>query len=343
MAKWKSKIMGKVFTEKKPDFNENGGQPNNQNGFFRNVVPPNNSQAINNEKNGFHEIKNVQVTSSYVIPLQEQLNPLHQNIPPQPSYYQQPVIPKMDTMALVTMRNSFKIPKAISFEIRIEKLKQLFLIFLSSIFMTITSTFIAFYFKQVYLQYTPHPAIMIPLLIISTTIALVNLVDFFALKKSVNLYIDKTLQGSLIPPNFIISNYRKIHGRIIILNWLFTFCYITLGISTGIMFLISGQKLTFLVQSWTVTVPDLYKDATTIAIVLGIILILHMLAIVLFKKRKSNILSHYGYEIINPNDLEAYKKKINRICLIITLSFLAIIFFAIAIPIWIVRKRKQKL
>jgi len=67
-----------------------------------------------------------------------------------------------------------------------------------------------------------------------------------------------------------------------------------------------------------------------------------MMSIILFKKRKNNIVSYYGYEIVSPNDLEAYKKKINRICLIIFISFLAIIFFAIAIPILVIKRRKKK-
>jgi len=86
----------------------------------------------------------------------------------------------------------------------------------------------------------------------------------------------------------------------------------------------------------------LKTEAITLSVILGLLFFFHMMSIILFKKRKNNIVSYYGYEIVSPNDLEAYKKKINRICLIIFISFLAIIFFAIAIPILVIKRRKKK-
>lgn len=74
-------------------------------------------------------------------------------------------------------------------------------------------------------------------------------------------------------------------------------------------------------------------EAVTLSVILAILLFIHMMNFVFFKRRKTNIISYYGYEVVSPGDLEIYKKKINRICMIITICFLAIIFFAIVIPI----------
>lgn len=346
MAKWKAKLAAKLLNSKKDDSQEQK-KPND---YFHNIVPPITSSLDSPAKNNFenqrvHNIKDVQVTSSFVIPLNERAK--QQSYPETNNDFfqqEQNIInePKIDTMALVSFRNNFKIPKAISFEIRIEKLKQLLMSLLSLIVIGICSTFIGFYFSSLQLNYIPHPVLTIPLVIFSLMILAVNLVDFVNLKKEVNLYIEKTLKGSLMPPNFIIRNYRKIHGRLIIFNWLFTFCYILIGLITLLMYLISGQKLTFLVQAWTVQVPNLKTEAVTLSIVLGVLFFIHMMSIVFFRKRKGNIISYYGYEVVSPSDLEIYKKKINRICMIITISFLAIIFFAIAIPILVVRRRKKK-
>lgn len=343
MAKWKTKLTEKVFNSKKPDSHES----QKQNDYFHNIVPPitNNLDRTNTsgDYQKIHDVKNVQVTSSFVIPLNEKTKQIH--FPENNNLLQQePTINenKMDTMALISFKNNFKIPKAISFEIRIEKLKQLLMSLLSLIVIATCSTFIGFYFSKLNLNYIPHPVLTIPLVIFSLMILAVNLVDFMTLKKEVNLYIEKTLKGSLMPPSFIIRNYRKIHGRLIIFNWLFSFCYILIGLITLIMYLISGQKLTFLVQAWTVTVPDLKTEAITLSILLGVLFFIHMMSIVFFKKRKGNVISYYGYEVVSPTDLEVYKKKINRICMIITISFFAIIFFAIAIPILVVRRRKKK-
>lgn len=347
MAKWKAKLAEKLLSNKKTESHE---QQQPQNDYFHNIVPPITSsldqKPINHQQERVHNIKDVQVTSSFVIPLNDRAKqPAYPERNNNDVYQQEQNLvgePKMDTMALISFKNNFKIPKAISFEIRIEKLKQLLMSLFSLIVMTICSTFIGFYFSKLNLNYIPHPVLTIPLLIFALMILAVNVVDFVTLRKEVNLYIEKTLKGSLLPPNFVIRNYRKIHGRLIIFNWLFIFLYVLLGLITLIMYLISGQKLTFIVQSWTVVVPDLKAEAVTLSVVLAVIFFIHMMSIVFFKKRKGNIVSYYGYEVVSPADLAIYNKKINRICMIITISFLAIIFFAIAIPILVVRRRKKK-
>lgn len=347
MTKKKWKLAAKLFEQKQEQSHEKLTDVSND--YFHNIVPPITGSLDQNENNldKVHDLKNVQVTSSFVIPLNNQQGHINQTHQSQANNFYQQEVPlkkdqNIDQMALLNLKNGFKIPKAISFEIKIEKLRQLMMVVFSLIVMIISSVFIAFYFTKFQLKYTPHPVLTIPLVIFALMIFVVNCLDFTALKREVNLYIERTLKGSLMPPNFIIRNYRKIHGRLIIFNWLYSFLYVTLGAATAIIWLISGQKITFFVQSWTVVIPDLKTEAITLSVILGLLFFFHMMSIILFKKRKNNIVSYYGYEIVSPNDLEAYKKKINRICLIIFISFLAIIFFAIAIPILVIKRRKKK-
>ncbi len=345
MTKKKWKLAAKLFEQKQEQSHEKATDTAND--YFHNIVPPITSSLDENNLDKVHDLKNVQVTSSFVIPLNNQQSQVNQTRQSQANNFYQQEVPlkqdsNLDQMSVLNLKNGFKIPKAISFEIKIEKLRQLMMVVFSLIVMIISSVFIAFYFAKFQLKYTPHPVLTIPLVIFAFMIFVVNCLDFTALKREVNLYIERTLKGSLMPPNFIIRNYRKIHGRLIIFNWLYSFLYVTLGAATAIVWLISGQKITFFVQAWTVVVPDLKTEAVTLSVILGLLFFFHMMSIILFKKRKNNIVSYYGYEIVSPNDLEVYKKKINRICLITFISFLAIIFFAIAIPILVIKRRKKK-
>ncbi|WP_395472997.1 MSC_0882 family membrane protein [Spiroplasma endosymbiont of Nomada rufipes] len=352
MSKIKFKLFDKFFSQKNRLSDKEGYQKStNNNTYFSNVVPPINKNKENIHNSDFNENdynekkydgKNIQVTSSYIIPLQEKKTvPINENFTKEKDmYYDQPQT--FNTMEIVSYKNSFKIPKPISREIKSEKLKQLILLFIGVMTLIIASTFIGLYFGMINIKIIPHPVITIPLAIIALTIILINIIEFVTLRREVDLYIERTLKGSLLPPNFIIRNYRKIHANLIIINWISISSYIVLGIIIGIMFLISGQKLTFIIQKWTVNVPDIIKDAITLTIILGVILFIHMINIVIFKFRKRNIISYYGYEIINPQELNQYKKKINRICMIITIGFTALIFFAIVIPIFVLKRRKKK-
>lgn len=349
MSKIKFKLFDKFFSQKNNLSNkDNYEKSTNNKTYFSNVVPPiNKNKDATFNKTDYHEKnyddKNMQVTSSYIIPLQEKKTvPIINEtfIKAKDMYYEQPQT--YNTMEIVSYKNSFKIPKPISREIKSEKLKQLLLLFISMMTLIVAATFIGLYFGMVNINIIPHPVITIPLTIVALTIILINIIEFVTLRREVELYIERTLKGTLLPPNFIIRNYRKIHANLIIINWLSISSYIVLGIVIGIMFLISGQKLTFIVQSWTVNVPVLIKDAITLIIILGVIFVIHMVNIVIFRFRKRNIISYYGYEIINPQELNEYKKKINRICMFITLGFLSLIFFAVVIPIVVLRRRKKK-
>lgn len=346
MSKIKDKIIKKILNEKK---DESLNSTNTSNDVFNNnLVPPlfvnNKENKLTSENNEWNQtssdykkitdIKDINVTSSFFVPLKEE-NLIEGEL----NYKNQEV--KYDK-SLIDLQNNFKIPKAISFEIRILKLKSLFFMFFSFITLIIASLFIAFWFtNKKIIEYIPHPAITIILDIVALTVFLVNFVEYFSLRKEVELYIQRTIKGTLLIPNFIIKNYKKIHARNIVFNWVFITCYVFLGIIALIMFFISNQKITFFVQSWTVTVPDIKQDAITLFIILLIMFFIHMMNYVFFKKRKTNITSYYGYEIVNPTELEAYKKKVNRVCLIIFISFIFIIFFAIAIPILISRRKKK--
>lgn len=353
MSKIKLKLFDKFFSQKDRLSNKEDYQKSTNNKtYFSNVVPPINKNKENINNYDFNEMnynqknydgKNMQVTSSYIIPLQEKKTVLINETftKAKDMYYDQSQT--FNTMEIVSYKNTFKIPKPISREIKSEKLKQLILLFIGVITLIIASTFIGLYFVgMVNIKIIPNPVITIPLAIFALTIILINIIEFVTLRREVELYIGRTLKGSLLPPNFIIRNYRKIHANLIIINWLSISSYIVLGIIISIMFLISGQKLTFIIQKWTVNIPDIINYAITLTIILCFILFIHMINIVIFKFRKRNIISYYGYEIINPQELSEYKKKINRICMIITIGFASLIFFAIVIPIFVLKRRKKK-
>ncbi|WP_342276660.1 MSC_0882 family membrane protein [Spiroplasma endosymbiont of Nebria brevicollis] len=343
MSKLKSKLFSKLFIQKENlSSTDKHDKLPNANPYFSNVVPPSINNNIDTpDVNNFSESKHLQVTSSYIMPLQEKSENIESFSTPKSTYYEPPHL--FNTMALVSFKNNFKIPKPISREIKSEKLKQLLLLLISFASLVVTSTFIGLFFGDTSKsKYIPHPVLMIPLSIICAAIVLINIIEFLTLRREVDLYIERTLKGSLLPPNFIIRNYRKIHTNLIILNWVCISSYICLGIAIGIMFLISGQKLTFIVQSWTVQVPKLTQDAVTLTIVLCVIFTIHVINFVLFKFRKRNIISYYGYEIINPQELNEYKKKINRICMWIVIGFATLILFAIIIPIIVVKRRKRR-
>ncbi|WP_339024100.1 hypothetical protein [Spiroplasma endosymbiont of Agriotes lineatus] len=61
-----------------------------------------------------------------------------------------------------------------------------------------------------------------------------------------------------------------------------------------------------------------------------------------FSKRKANIIGFYGYEIINPYEMYELKRAINRRCLWIWLMIILIMFFVIAITIWLLGRKKIK-
>lgn len=344
MPKLKSKLFSKLFIQKENlSSADKSDKLPNANPYFNNVVPPsiNNNNIDAPDVNNFSEPKHLQVTSSYIVPLQEKSkNTESFSTTPKSNYYEPPHL--FSTMALVSFKNNFKIPKPISREIKSEKLKQLLLLLISFASLVVTSTFIGLFFGNAKHKYIRHPVLMIPLAIICAAIVLINIIEFLTLRREVDLYIERTLKGSLLPPNFIIRNYRKIHTNLIILNWVCISSYICLGIAIGIMFLISGQKLTFIVQSWTVQVPKLTQDAVTLTIVLVVIFTIHIINFVLFKFRKRNIISYYSYEIINPQELNEYKKKVNRICMWIVIGFVSLILFAIIIPIIVVKRRRRK-
>lgn len=345
MSKLKSKLFSKLFVKKENlSVANNCDKLPNNNVHFSNVVPPainkNNIDVNIPSVNNFSEPKSLQATSSYIIPLQEKVENNESFSTPKPTYYESPNL--FGTKGLVSFKNDFKIPKPISREIKSEKLKQLLLLIISFTSLVVTCTFIGLFFSGNKNKYIPHAALMIPLAIICAAIVLINIIEFLALRREVDLYIERTLKGTLLPPNFIIRNYRRIHTNLIILNWVCISSYIILGLAIGMMFLISGQKLTFIVQSWTVQVPKITQDAITLTIILGVIFTIHVINFVLFRFRKRNIVSYYGYEIINPQELNDYKKRMNRICMWITIGFASLILFAIIIPIIIVKRRKRK-
>ncbi len=65
----------------------------------------------------------------------------------------------------------------------------------------------------------PHSILMISLCIVSLGLFFISLFDWIKIKKEVEGYLKKAKLGNNVIPNFIIANYRKMHIRSIIINW----------------------------------------------------------------------------------------------------------------------------
>ncbi|WP_342223690.1 MSC_0882 family membrane protein [Spiroplasma endosymbiont of Asaphidion curtum] len=190
----------------------------------------------------------------------------------------------------------------------------------------------------------PHPTLMIPLCIVSLGLFFISLFDWIKIKKEVEGYLKKAKLGNNVIPNFIIANYRKMHIRSIIINWVAFPLYIIGAMVIAILYGLSGaiQPKIFGFLILDMTIRDLTTEIIILTGILFALFFLQVLNIIFVRKRKANIIGFYGYEIINPYEMYELKRAINRRCLWIWLTIIAIIFFVIAIPIWLLRRKKIK-
>ena len=243
-------------------------------------------------------------------------------------------------------------PLEIAREIKSEKIRTLIMILVGFAGTVTTSIFIALYFishKQgldeilgVKKQYIPHPFLTITLLLVSLGSLFAGIFDLSRVKIEANNYLANLNRGNHTIPHFLIDNYKKMTVRSIVLNWIAFPTYFFGGIILGILYGFqqhTGEHFMFGFWSWGI-VEDLTAAITITIIILIAMLGIHIANIVLTKKRKSNIIGYYGYEIVKPEELAALKKKTNRICLIIFIIFLIILTLAISIP-WLIARRKR--
>ncbi|WP_425380385.1 MSC_0882 family membrane protein [Spiroplasma endosymbiont of Stenodema calcarata] len=245
------------------------------------------------------------------------------------------------------------IPLEIAREIRSEKIRTLIMITFGLFGTMSTGLFIALYFithqqglsaiMEIQAKYIPHPFLTITFLLISLGLLFAGIFDLSRVRIETNNYISHLMRGNHTIPHFLIDNYKKMTVRSIILNWLAFPTYFFGGIILGILYGFqqhSGQEFRFGFWSWGI-VDDLTAAITiTIAILISVLGI-HIANIVLTKRRKANIIGYYGYQIVKPEELEALKKKTNRICLVIFIIFIIILTIVISIP-WLIARRRRR-
>lgn len=76
------------------------------------------------------------------------------------------------------------------------------------------------------------------------------------------------------------------------------------------------------------------------AIIIGTMLLIHLINLILFRKRTANIIGYFGSMVMSDQQIIEYTKRINRICLVCFIVALIILFFLISIPILILRRQK---
>ncbi|WP_339024105.1 MSC_0882 family membrane protein [Spiroplasma endosymbiont of Agriotes lineatus] len=112
----------------------------------------------------------------------------------------------------------------------------------------------------------PHSILMISLCIVSLGLFFISLFDWIKIKKEVEGYLKKAKLGNNVIPNFIIANYRKMHIRSIIINWVAFPLYIIgamiIAILCGLSGAIQPKIFGFLILDMTI------RDLTTEIIIL---------------------------------------------------------------------------
>ena len=243
------------------------------------------------------------------------------------------------------------LPGALVKEIIYEKLVAFLMMFLGGITSVIAIAFIAIYYQiqangplwRFDENSVPLPGFMIVLLLITGSLFFFGVFNMNQIINEVNGYIVKKKQGQETIPYFMTHNYKKIAARQIIINWFAISAYIMAGITLGILYLINnfrGEQLKFLF--WNIgTTPDVSSDIQTTIFFLIAVLFMHIFVLVLNKKRKSNIIGYYGYEIVPANELEAIRKKTHKICIIALAVVLIIITIIVLVP-YLIKKKKKK-
>ncbi|WP_215825456.1 MSC_0882 family membrane protein [Spiroplasma endosymbiont of 'Nebria riversi'] len=242
------------------------------------------------------------------------------------------------------------IPKEIANEVRNEKYRLVLIMIIGFLGIIASSIpLILWFLKQQNIvidneNLIPHPTLMIPLCVVSLGLFFISLFDWIKIKKEVEGYLKKAKLGNNVIPNFIIANYRKMHIRSIIINWVAFPLYIIGAAIIAILYGLSGatQPKLFGFLILDMTIRDLITEIIILTGILFALFFLQVLNIIFVRKRKANIIGFYGYEIINPYEMHELKRIINRRCLWTWLTIIAIMFFVIAIPIWLLRRKKNK-
>lgn len=236
--------------------------------------------------------------------------------------------------------NAVVIHKHIAREVRMEKYKMTFSIFLSFIVICVSSFFLALYFTTdsnglsfvgIKKESIPYPVLTIAGLVIPLIVIVMNFIHLGHLNVDVKRYKSELIMGRERIPLFLFNAYKRIVKNYIYLNWFSFSIYLYVGITTGILLLVNKIK-------------SVHLDSTIIILILILCstAVIQIFSLIFNYKRKGNIDAYYGYEIVTLDQQIQLRKEVNKTCMIIFFSILCIILFVIVIPIILIRKKQNK-
>ncbi|AEM68737.1 MSC_0882 family membrane protein [Mycoplasma putrefaciens] len=234
-----------------------------------------------------------------------------------------------------------EMPSQIAKEIRMEKYKIL-AIQLIGVFLIVAGTFFLVLhfvdFEKTNLfkipkKYIPNPIVMGFVAAIGLIICIIQLIEYKQLIIGVRTYKINLLLGKDTIPFFLIKQFRLLIKRPIYINWFCGTVYLYGSIAIGIMFGVN-EILKLKNKEQIIT------EIIVLGVILAIVLLFHIVSLISIKWRKGNIISYYGYEIIDAEEIKQLKQEAKRLSMIIFFIILAIVLFAVIIPYLIIRKRR---
>lgn len=234
------------------------------------------------------------------------------------------------------------IPQQIVKEIRAEKFRLFYIMFINSLFLVVGLFFSFVYFLapivneaklKIPLKYIPHPAFTIALSVFGLIFVMISLVDQVNLKIDLRSYKSDLLMKIEKIPYFLIKNYKNLLIRPIYLNWLATFTYIGPAITIGVFYLIRWVTSNY---------EQLGTELIIMFCLMGVMFFMQVVTLIQTYARKGRITSYYGYEIIAFDEAKALKKNANRRCFVLFLIMLTLLLFVVMIPYFILRRRRRR-
>lgn len=247
--------------------------------------------------------------------------------------------------------NNVDIPVKIGREIRAQKYRIFIVSFISFLMMVVGVFFIACYYgaKKVASPSSasgftkwlipsnnvPVPGAMFPLLIVGLLIFTLAMIEYANLLTNVRAYKIELLRQNDTQPYFLIKTYKSLIARVVYANWLAISLYVIEGVIIGIFW---GVR--------EIHEPSVYMHFGTELIIMyilaGVTFALHMFTLLTARYRKGNINSFFNTQVVSTDEAHKISSHANKICLICFIVLLAVIFFCIAIPWLIIRRKKKK-
>lgn len=256
-------------------------------------------------------------------------------------------LPKLTVTAINRL-----LPGQVASEIKGEKLRSLFLLWVGVGSLATEMFYIACFLVQHFAPdvYVFDQRVVVPSPVLMGMLAGLSLIALWSggvnlrqIIKEASFYLQRRRAGEEIMPQFIITNYKRLLQHTIVLNWLLFPTYLLTGVTLGLMVWLNFyQGRNFQIGFWQIgLVPDLSAVITAVAITMGVLVAVHALNWGVCKWRKSNIISYFGADIIVNTQVKDIAKRTNRICFWSLMLFLVVVFAVIAVPVLIVKRRRQ--